>query len=98
MHFIIAGYGRPDSYKVHGSLEEFKFFAYYFKDDKVIAMSSVGRDPIVSDFANLLYEGKILTREEVENNPTGWMRNLPKDMLPSQEPEKTNIPLPDTKS
>lgn len=61
-------------------------------------MSSVGRDPIVADFANLLYEGKILTREEVEKNPTGWMRNIPKDMLPSLEPEKTTIPLPDTKS
>lgn len=93
-----AGYGRPESFKVHGSLEEFKFFAYYFKDGKVIAMSSVGRDPIVADFANLLYEGKILTREEVEKNPTGWMRNKPKDMLPSQEPEKTNVSLPETKS
>ncbi|XP_051162893.1 apoptosis-inducing factor 3 isoform X2 [Leptopilina boulardi] len=93
-----AGYGRAESFKVHGSLEDFKFFAYYFKNDQVIAMSSVGRDPIVADFANLLYEGKILTREEVEKNPTGWMRNIPKDMLPSLEPEKTTIPFPDTKS
>lgn len=77
---INLGYGKPTKIKIHGSLEESKFFAYYFKDGKVIAMSSVGRDPIVSDFANLLYEGKSLTEEEVEKDPTEWMRNKPKDL------------------
>ncbi|XP_008207189.1 apoptosis-inducing factor 3 [Nasonia vitripennis] len=75
-----AGYGKPDKIKIHGSLEDMKFFAYYFKDGKVVAMSSSGRDPIVSDFANLLYEGKNLTEEEVEKDPTAWMRNKPQDL------------------
>lgn len=43
-------------------------------------MSSVGRDPIVSDFANLLYEGKTLTEEEVEKDPIAWMRSKPQDL------------------
>ena len=77
---INVGYGKPTKIKVHGSLEDFKFFAYYFKDGKVIAMSSVGRDPIVSDFANFLHEGKSLTEEEVEKDPIQWIRNKPKDL------------------
>lgn len=44
-------------------------------------MSSVNADPIVSDFANLLYEEKILTEEEINMDPFGWMRNKPKDAL-----------------
>ncbi|XP_001606413.1 apoptosis-inducing factor 3 isoform X1 [Nasonia vitripennis] len=82
-----AGYGTPERIKVHGSLEDFKFFAYYFKDGKVIAMSSVGRDPIVADFANLLYEGKSLTEEEVEKDPIGWIRSKPKDLQASIKPD-----------
>ncbi|XP_058797475.1 apoptosis-inducing factor 3-like isoform X2 [Phymastichus coffea] len=81
-----AGYGKPSNIKVHGSLADFKFFAYYFKDGKVVAMSSVGRDPIVSDFANMLYEGKTLTEEEVENDPIKWIRNKPKDLQVTQTP------------
>lgn len=84
--------------KVHGSLKDFKFFAYYFKDGKVIAMSSVGRDPIVSDFANLLHEGRLLTQEEVDKSPTEWIRNKPKDMLLFSQLEKTSFPLSEAKS
>ncbi|XP_012288085.1 apoptosis-inducing factor 3 isoform X2 [Orussus abietinus] len=92
-----AGHGRPTSMKIYGSLDELKFFAYYFKDGKVISMSSIGRDPIVSDFANLLYEGRRLTQEEVEQNPTGWMRNKPKDMLEDPQSEKF-VPVAGVKS
>ncbi|XP_011497542.1 PREDICTED: apoptosis-inducing factor 3 [Ceratosolen solmsi marchali] len=77
-----SGYGKSTSIKVHGSLSESKFFAYHFKDGKVIAMSSLGRDPIVSDFANYIYEGKCLSEKSVTNNPTKWMRNLPADLKP----------------
>lgn len=44
-------------------------------------MSSVNADPVVADFANLLYEGKTLTEEEINADPFGWMRNKPKDVL-----------------
>lgn len=44
-------------------------------------MSSINADPIVSDFANLLYEGKTLTEDEINENPFGWIRNKPKDLL-----------------
>lgn len=47
----------------------------------VIAMSSVNADPVVANFANMLYEGKALTEEEINVNPFDWMRNKPKDAL-----------------
>lgn len=69
------GYGQADKVKVYGSLENFKFFAYHIKDGKVIAMSSVGSDPLVSEFANFIYEGKSVTEKEIDKDPTGWMKN-----------------------
>ncbi|XP_076644310.1 apoptosis-inducing factor 3 isoform X2 [Halictus rubicundus] len=87
-----AGYGKPDKIKIYGSLEKFEFFAYYIKDGKVIAMSSVGADPVVSDFANFLYEGKSLTEIMINHNPFGWIRNKPKDLVERFQKEITTNP------
>lgn len=62
-------------------MEKLEFFAYYLKDNKVIGMSSVNADPVVADFANLLYEGKTLTEKDINTDPFGWMKNKPKDVL-----------------
>ncbi|KMR04596.1 apoptosis-inducing factor 3 [Lasius niger] len=78
---LFSGHGKPTSIKIHGSLDKLEFFAYYLKDGKVIGMSSVNADPIVSDFANMLYEEKALTEEEINTDPFGWMRNKPKNAL-----------------
>ncbi|XP_014608098.1 PREDICTED: apoptosis-inducing factor 3 isoform X1 [Polistes canadensis] len=75
-----AGYGQSDKVIIYGSLENLQYFAYYVKNDKVIAMSSVGADPIVADFANLLAEKQTLTEDDIKNNPFGWMRTKPKDV------------------
>ena len=85
-HYVIAtiknftGHGKPEKIRIYGSLENLEFFAYYIKDDKVIAISSVGADPIAADFANFLQEGNILTEAEIEKQPFGWIRNKPKDL------------------
>ncbi|XP_020288513.1 apoptosis-inducing factor 3 isoform X2 [Pseudomyrmex gracilis] len=78
-NYRYAGYGKPTSMKIHGSLEKLEFFAYYLKDGKVIGMSSVNADPVAADFANTLYEGRTLTEEEINKDPFGWMTNKPKD-------------------
>ncbi|XP_029674758.1 apoptosis-inducing factor 3 isoform X3 [Formica exsecta] len=80
-NYRYAGHGKPTSIKIHGSLDKLEFFAYYLKDSKVIGMSSLNADPVVSDFANLLYEEKTLTEEEINTDPFGWMRNKPKNAL-----------------
>lgn len=51
-------------------------------------MSSVGSDPIVSDFAEYLYEGQILSQQEIEEDPIAWMRNKPLGLLKTIFPEK----------
>lgn len=79
-NYRYAGHGKPTSIKIYGSLDKLEFFAYYFKNGKVIGMSSVSADPVVSDFANMLYEGRTLTEEEINKNPFGWMKNEPKDV------------------
>ena len=75
-----TGYGEPEKVRIYGSLENLEFFAYYIKDGKVIAISSIGADPIAADFANFLHEGNILTEAEVNQDPFGWIRNKPKDL------------------
>ncbi|XP_015176501.1 PREDICTED: apoptosis-inducing factor 3 isoform X2 [Polistes dominula] len=75
-----AGYGKPDKVIIYGSLENLQYFAYYVKDGKIIAMSSVGADPVVSDFANLMAEKQVLMEDDIKSNPYGWMRNKPKDV------------------
>ncbi|XP_043794626.1 apoptosis-inducing factor 3-like isoform X2 [Apis laboriosa] len=75
-----VGHGTPEKIRIYGSLEKLEFFAYYIKNNKVIAMSSIAADPIVSDFANFLYEGKTLTETEIIRDPFNWIRNKPKDL------------------
>ena len=48
-------------------LEEGKFVAFYMKNDIVVAVATLGRDPVAADFANLLHEGNILRREHINN-------------------------------
>lgn len=50
------------------------------KDGRVIAMSSVGADPVVADFANFLYERKTLLETDIDKDAFGWMKNRPKDL------------------
>lgn len=80
LSLIFSGHGKPTSIKIHGSLDKLEFIAYYLKDGKVIGISSVNADPVAADFANMLYEGKILTEEEINANPFSWIRNKPRDL------------------
>ncbi|CAH1141762.1 unnamed protein product [Phyllotreta striolata] len=48
-----------------GSYEEMKFLFIYLKNEKVVAMSSCNMDPYVSKFAELVQQGKHLTRADV---------------------------------
>ncbi|XP_012522450.1 apoptosis-inducing factor 3 isoform X3 [Monomorium pharaonis] len=90
-NYRYAGHGKPSSIKIHGSLDKLEFIGYYLKDGKVIGVSSVNADPAAADFANMLYEGKILTEEEINANPFGWMRSRPKDVSRFQESLFINV-------
>lgn len=67
-----AGYGRYDDCEVYGNLDEMKFVAYYYKNDKVVSMASCGRDPVVSQFAELLQQNKRIYRKDVHDGNIPW--------------------------
>ena len=58
----------PDGYDdivFDGQVISGKFVAFYIKDDSVMAVATLGRDPVAADFANLLQEGNCLKREDL---------------------------------
>ncbi|KAK8727294.1 hypothetical protein OTU49_009800 [Cherax quadricarinatus] len=60
-----TGYGIYDDVIIGGDLENLSFIAYYCRGDRVVALASLGKDPAVAKYANMLQQGKFLTKEEV---------------------------------
>jgi hypothetical protein len=56
-----------DDLVIHGSLDESKFAAYYCKGDTVVAMASIGMDPVMSKSAELMRTGKMPSRVDLRN-------------------------------
>jgi len=54
-----------DDIIIQGSPDEMKFVAYYVKDDKIVAVASMQRDPIVTRCAELLRLGIMPSPEEI---------------------------------
>lgn len=72
-----AGHGQHSSILIDGSMEEFKFVIYFFdKTDKVIAVASCQRDPIVSQFAELLFQGKPLYKKDLKDDLYAWTKSI----------------------
>ncbi|XP_064612325.1 apoptosis-inducing factor 3-like [Liolophura sinensis] len=69
-----TGYGPGyDDIIIHGNPDELKFVAYYTKGEKVVAAASLNFDPIVSEVAEALNTGREIKKEEVRNDPRGWV-------------------------
>ena len=61
-----AGYGAGfDQVEIRGSLDDQKFVAYYVKGDVVIAVATMKRDPVAAQFAEDLFNGKVLSRKDI---------------------------------
>lgn len=72
-----AGHGRHSSILVDGDIAELKFVIFFFDDsDKVIAVASCQRDPVVSQFAELLYQGKPLYKKDLKDDRFAWTKNI----------------------
>ncbi|XP_017146682.1 apoptosis-inducing factor 3 isoform X1 [Drosophila miranda] len=77
--FRYAGHGSYKEVIIDGSLEDLKFVAYFVNEaDTVTAVASVGRDPIVAQFSELISQGKCLGRGHIENaeNREAWTGKL----------------------
>ena len=54
-----------DDIIIEGNPLEYKFAAYYVKDNKVLAVCSMNMDPVVSKSAELMYQGKMPSGDEI---------------------------------
>ena len=55
-----------DDIIISGDPMEFKFVAHYVKDNKVLAVCSMNADPAVSTAAELMYQGKMPSGDEIK--------------------------------
>lgn len=69
-----AGHGKYDDILYAGNVDELKFVAYYLKDGEVVAVSSCGMDPVVSQFAELLSQNKKLYQNDLGENLLEWCK------------------------
>lgn len=72
-----TGCGTAASTLVEGDVEGLKFVIFFFdKSEKVIAMASCMRDPVVSQFAEYLHQGKSLYKKDLKDDPFAWTKNI----------------------
>ncbi|CAG8564592.1 9422_t:CDS:10, partial [Dentiscutata heterogama] len=63
-----AGYASSfDDVIIQGSLEEFKFAAYYARDDKILAVATISKDPLASHSSELLRLDAFPSATEIRN-------------------------------
>lgn len=73
--FRYTGYGVPHETIIEGDLKQLSFVAFYLDAQrKVIGMASCGRDPIVSQFAEFLAQGKTLHANQLSPDPFAWTK------------------------
>lgn len=65
-----------DDVIVHGNLDEYKFVAFYTKGEDVVAVASLNFDPIVSQAAEMMQNGKKITKKEILSDPKSWINRL----------------------
>ncbi|XP_062546338.1 apoptosis-inducing factor 3-like [Armigeres subalbatus] len=73
--FRYAGYGKPHETIIEGDLPKLKFVAFYLNaEGKVIGVASCGRDPVVSQYAELLSQGRTLHKSQLSPDPFAWTK------------------------
>lgn len=72
-----AGCGKSASTLVDGDVDALKFVIFFFDEsEKVIAVASCMRDPVVSQFAEFLYQGKSLYKKDLKDDRFAWTKNI----------------------
>lgn len=69
-----AGHGDYDDIIYTGNVEEFKFVAFYVKDEVVVGAISCGMDPIVSQYAEFVAHGNKLLKDRLLEDPLSWIK------------------------
>ncbi|XP_046839901.1 apoptosis-inducing factor 3-like isoform X2 [Xenia sp. Carnegie-2017] len=61
-----------DDVLIEGSVEDLSFAAYYIKGNDVLAVATVGKDPIAAHVANRLYSGTMPKADKIRADPSKW--------------------------
>ncbi|KAK9499188.1 hypothetical protein O3M35_003685 [Rhynocoris fuscipes] len=70
--FRYAGHGSYDDTVIAGDVESLKFACYYCSGDRVVAICTVGKDPLAAKFAELIYNGGKLMKRDLAEDPFAW--------------------------
>lgn len=63
--YLLAGYNRGHTdVLINGDLENFRAVIYYCKGNEIVAVATIGKDPIAAKFAELLRSGRTLNKEQ----------------------------------
>ena len=65
-----------DDVIITGEPDEGKFAAYYTKDDDVVAVASMQKDPIMTKCAELMRKGEMLTTKDIRDGKDPLQANL----------------------
>lgn len=77
--FRYCGHGKAESLIIDGELKDLKFVVFFFDaKDNAISVASIGRDPIVSQFAEFLSQGLTLSKSEVVEDAYSWIAKMNK--------------------
>ncbi|KAF7279296.1 hypothetical protein GWI33_007429 [Rhynchophorus ferrugineus] len=74
--FRYAGHGKYDDIIFAGDVDSLKFMAFFLKDDEVVSTASCGMDPLVSQFAERLAQGRKLYRKDIQDDPLAWSKTV----------------------
>jgi hypothetical protein len=67
--YLFIGYNRGyTDVLINGDLENFKAVLYYCKGNEIVAVATVGSDPIAAQFAELLKSGRTLNKDQAIDN------------------------------
>uniref|UniRef100_A0A0E9STG4 Reductase C-terminal domain-containing protein n=1 Tax=Anguilla anguilla TaxID=7936 RepID=A0A0E9STG4_ANGAN len=50
-----------------------KFLAFYIKDEEVVAVASLNYDPAVSQVAERMAAGMVITKAQAESDDLSWL-------------------------
>ncbi|KAJ8280952.1 hypothetical protein GJAV_G00061430 [Gymnothorax javanicus] len=69
-----TGYGEGYTDVVlKGKIEEMRYLAFYLKDEEVVAAASLNYDPAVSQVAEKMAAGKVITKAQAESEDLSWL-------------------------
>jgi apoptosis-inducing factor 3 len=72
-----AGCGKATSTIVDGDVDALKFVIFFFDDtERVIAVASCMRDPIVSQFGEFTFQGKTLHKKDLKDDLYAWTKAI----------------------